>query len=183
MDFLGGSGGPWKIGMGSGGAGGPWFIGTTQISWHLHCFGGGESGPGGPDHLKCIGLHAFSLCGQWGAGARAALDSLKMPRFPSICVVSAVGRGEVLAQFALSSPLECKTKTTGVPWVCRGCAGTFSSQHSPCWLLLQLLQNAERNALCVPEKNAKRTTEPTLTNAGIQGILGVLTCLMSEWIN
>ena len=66
--FWGAPAAPENLEWGLGGAGGPWFIGITKISRHLHCFGRGVDDPGGPDHSKCMGFHAFLLFGQRGGG-------------------------------------------------------------------------------------------------------------------
>ena len=114
MDFQCGAGRPLKNWNGV------WAERAAPDSLELHKFLGicivsaeGWAALGDPDHLRCIGFHSFSLCGQWGGGLGRLFDSLEMRRCPSICMVAGVGRAAVLPQIYVE-----RTKSTGVPRVC-----------------------------------------------------------------
>ena len=90
----------------------------------------GVSDPSGPDHLKCIGFHAFSLCGQWGGGLGRPLIHWKCLDFQAYAWLRRWGGRQCSPN---SPPILCRTKSTGVPRVC----GDVSNYHTLGGVLLQ----------------------------------------------
>ena len=72
-----------------------------MIFMHLHGFGGGVGGPGGPKNIENPWISSYFDCVGNGVKGRAAPDSLKIKGFPYICMVSAVGWAALADQGSL----------------------------------------------------------------------------------